>query len=321
MIHTIRDIKRCWILWESITGVQTEVKYSLKEWGVLRKSIVEKAGLPKSSLKLKNMPGISLDMNDNLTEALSWEGVDGAVFLGMRVCLHEPEALDQLAPSRRASLTTGDIAFFSKYRKLVLVERKTWPDICAGLMEMGKTKTQSPRNINDQMTRLLNEADLAFIVRERHPKMRLKDGFMFSVHKSKPPWHNKPISYVDGWLLPWQLAGITLIESDGVEDTVRKIQWLYDFLQKDNHTVVYKAPRQITVAPGTTKGVNLLLGIEGFGDGIARKAMETFKTARAFFNATPNQRAFHALGIGQKLALRVDEYLDEEYKASERLEI
>lgn len=317
--QTIKDIRRNWILWEDPYEDVVEVKYSRSEWKVLRESILEKAGLPSTGIKLGDLRGITFEMNEDFTEALVWVGLKEPPIEGIDICLHEPQEFDQLEPSKRKSLVAGDFAFTTRYRRKVLVERKTWHDLLTGLSVFGKTKTKSPRDINDQMTKLLDGSDFAFFILERHPRVRLKDGIMLSNLKEKPPWHKKSTAYVDGWLLPWQLAGVILLETNGIEDSIRTIQWLYNYFQHDDHSVVYRAPRQIVIDKGTYKGLNLLLGIEGMGEVLSRRALNYWGTARKFFQAGYSDRAFHIDGMGVILTKAVDEALDEEYIPPKRI--
>ena len=306
------------ILWLTHQREQIEVSYNKKEWMLLKNSIIEAIGMP-SSIKLKDLAGIKFDVNEDYTKCLSWLGIDNAVFGGMWVCPHEPKEFDSLG--ERKALSAGDFRFYTYHKQLVLTERKTTSDILNGLSEFGKTKTKSPRDVNDQMARLLEECDIPLFILEDHPGVTLKNGIILSHLKNKVPWHKSPESYLENWLFSWQLAGIMVIRTKGIEHSVATLKRIFDYFQKENHDVVYRFPRQVVPAKGTVHGVNLLLGIPGIGETMARRIMESFGTARAFFNAEVTKRIFDIDRLGKKKAFLVDECLDEVYVAPKELKL
>lgn len=322
MLYRINKIQTYNIQWARLPGeVAIDVVYSKKEWAELRQSILEVSQYPFKTQG--ELVGLLFYMNEGLTKALLWVGTPLTINQGMMVDVHEPPLIAQLGS--RVPMQSGDVGFYTAHKQWVLIERKSWTDLLAGLGEFGKTKTQSPRDVNKQMTQLIDNSDISIFILEGSDNVKFKDSLILyngaRIPKIKtPPWHKNPKSYVWGWLIPWIIAGVLVIQTDDIDDTVKFVTWLYDFMQKEEHDTVYRSPRPIIIQNGTTSGLNLLLGIDGYGEKLARAAMGHFGTARKFFDATWDERS-EVPGIGGLLAIKPDAAMSEIYVPGKSVKI
>ncbi len=232
--------------------------------------------------------------------------------------VNEPKELDSVQFAYRTNLDSGDIVFYSFHGKSIGIERKSIANLLSDMALLGKTHSEG-HSINEQLDLLINTYDIPIILIERHPAVYIdSDGLFQSNYKrNKPPWVGIPWDYAANYLMEWQLAGLFMDVTENLTHTIQRINGLYEWFSKPEHTAISKRARYIISDGGTVKGLNLLLGLDGYGEDTSRKVLGQVKTARSYFNMGLVDRMVLG-GIGEKRAREVDVALDEEYLEREK---
>lgn len=275
----------------------------------------------------RNFPGITsvsklrgamfdLKLNDTEFVPLVFCGWVEAESLRVAVSLSEPKEMDNIKLSFRSNLESADVAFYSAGGKSVGIERKSIQNLMSDMGLLGKTHSDG-HSINEQLEKLIETYDVPIIMFERMPRVWIDDGGKLR-STVKVPWDGIPWDYCANYLLEWQLAGLYVEVTENIQHTVMRIDGLHEWFSKPEHGAISARARYIVADSGTVKGLNLLLGLDGFGEQLCRQVLEQTGTARAFLDMDSIKRS-SLKGIGMRRATEVDAALDEIYKAKDKV--
>lgn len=125
----------------------------------------------------------------------------------------------------------GDVQFWTIDGRLVAIERKTWRDL---LSSMG-TKEESRSKLTRQLRQVL-QADIQYLVIEGRNHKREADGHI-AVTDNYKEWQSTgwTSKHVDALIADWQEAGICVVQTDNIDETVEFIVGRYQHFQKRKH--------------------------------------------------------------------------------------
>jgi ERCC4-type nuclease len=300
-------------------GLTLTVEFINKTVGNITLNKEEREGLRKfEQIKsIKDLVGTMFNFSpDGLPVSfMGWSQIETKK---IAIDVSEPRELDGIQFAYRTNLDSGDVVFYSFHGKSIGIERKSIANLLSDMALLGKTHSEG-HSINEQLDLLINTYDIPIILIERHPTVFIdSDGLLQSTYKgNKPPWVGIPWDYVANYLMEWQLAGLFVDVTENLRHTIQRIDGLYKWFSKQEHTAISKRARYIVSDGGAVKGLNLLLGLDGYGEDTSRRVLSQTKTARSYFNMGIIDRMVLG-GIGEKRAREVDVALDEEYQEREK---
>lgn len=152
-----------------------------------------------------------------------------------------------------APLKSGDYAFNTAWGKVARIEYKKWDDLIASI---------GSKRLNDQLRRQLEDNDLSILLCEGMITSTAS-GKIKTIKKEYPqPWW-----WLWNYLTSVQMAGTYIYFSPNEYLTPRIIIALFEYCQKEEHNVMTKRQRLITMHPSLTPHQRSFTAITGSGVG------------------------------------------------------
>jgi len=189
-----------------------------------------------------------------------------------------------ISEATRVTLPVGDYAFFTCKGEKVLVERKTPGDLL--------TSFQTGR-FQGQVRRLVEDCNYPFLLLEGH-MFATSDGFT----KFKSQIVKWRFVSVQNILITAQLSGLYLVFSDNKKGTVKMVEGMFNYFQKEEHLSLLR-PKVINIFYNDTAAAREMIvsSVPGIGPELAKRLLAKFRTPAEVFLAN-KEDLMEVEGIG-----------------------